>query len=111
MFKHLAHFVIASAGTNGIVFGSKSFGKIPGFVHFYSLNDILPRTWDIILPLSESVQVNCVCDQFVIVGTSTNILRIFSIGGVEEASILIPGKLITSCSHGVFFAIVFKKSF
>merc|ERR1712216_945411 len=66
-------------------------------------------TWDIILPFPESVQVNCVCDQFVIVGTSTNILRIFSLGGVEEAIILIPGKLITSCSFRAFFAIIFEK--
>lgn len=114
-FHHIVKFVIASAGSSGIVFGSKFIGNRPSFVHFYSLNCNTTKvykkinTWDIILPQPESVQVNCVCDECVIIGTNTNMLRIFSIGGIEEAIILIPGKLITSCSYGFFFAIIFEK--
>ena len=95
-------YTVAAFGENGAVFAapqrSEKSNSVVMFRPFdgWSSND----EWIFHLPIGEEVVCTALGDSWVACGTSKQLLRIFSSGGIQSSILALPGPIVSMAGHG-----------
>lgn len=67
------------------------------------------KEWMVDLPKDEDVKALCLGQGWAAVATSTLMLRLFSVGGVQKEMFSLPGPVVCMAAHGEQLLIVYHR--
>ncbi|XP_065655178.1 WD repeat and HMG-box DNA-binding protein 1 isoform X2 [Hydra vulgaris] len=111
---HIANVLNNTMGTLSntvIVLAAEKDGDTPSKItcHHFSTWDS-NKEWSLSLPLNESIQVIAANDSYVILATTQQYLRFFTISGIQTQVCHLPGSVVTMAVHDKQLLIVYNRA-
>ena len=91
------HYSMGDLSLSAIVLASSQTGKF--LCILYQSWDSNMRQWTMNAENNEKMEVVCLCEDFIAMGTSHRLIRLMSLSGIQQRIIRLQGPIISLCSY------------